>query len=84
MGAFAEYVTVPARIAYHLPPNMPFTHVALIEVASIAVHAVSLTPIQLGDTTVVVRAGMIGLDTLQSVKSAGARWSARRLFYQLG
>src|ERR1035441_3249083 len=29
MGAFAEFVTVPARIAYHLPENMPFSHAAL-------------------------------------------------------
>ena len=26
IGAFAEYVTVPARIAYHLPAEMPFHH----------------------------------------------------------
>lgn len=25
MGAFAEYIAIPARIAYHLPPEMP-TH----------------------------------------------------------
>jgi len=72
MGAFAEYVTVPSRIAYHLPDDMPFTHAALIEAVSVAVHAVSLTPIQLEDTAVVVGAGMIGLLTLQATKLAGA------------
>ena len=36
VGAFAEYVTVPARIAYHLPDNMPFPHAALIEAVSAA------------------------------------------------
>src|SRR3974377_1930174 len=41
MGAFAEYVTVPMRIAYHLPDNLPFAHAALIEAVSVAVHAVS-------------------------------------------
>jgi L-iditol 2-dehydrogenase len=72
MGAFAEYVTVPARIAYHLPDNMPFTHAAMIEAVSVAVHAVSLTPIALEDTVVVVGAGMIGLLTLQAALLAGA------------
>jgi L-iditol 2-dehydrogenase len=72
MGAFAEYVVVPARIAYHLPAEMPFSHAALIEAVSVAVHAVSLTPIQLDDTAVVVGAGMIGLLTLQAVRLAGA------------
>jgi L-iditol 2-dehydrogenase len=72
MGAFAEFVTVPARIAYKLPDNMPFAHAAMIEAVSVAVHAVSLTPIALDDTVVVVGAGMIGLLTLQAVRLAGA------------
>jgi L-iditol 2-dehydrogenase len=71
-GAFAEYVTVPARIAYPLPGNMPFAHAALIEAVSVAVHAVSLTPIAPDDTVVVVGAGMIGLLTLQAALLAGA------------
>lgn len=72
MGAFAEYVTVPSRIAYHLPDNMPFTHAALIEAVSVAVHAVSLTSIELEDTVVIVGAGMIGLLALQAALLAGA------------
>ena len=72
MGAFAEYVTVPARIAYKLPDGMPFAHAALIEAVSVAVHAVGLTPISLDDTVLVVGAGMIGLLTLQAARLAGA------------
>lgn len=72
MGAFAEYVTVPARIAYPLPDNMSFSHAAMIEAVSVAVHAVSLTPIALDDTLVVVGAGMIGLLTVQAARAAGA------------
>jgi len=72
MGAFAEYVCVPERIAYALPANMPFAHAALIEAVSVAVHAVSLTPIALEDTVVVVGAGMIGLLTMQAARLAGA------------
>jgi L-iditol 2-dehydrogenase len=72
MGAFAEFVSVPERVAYALPDNMPFEHAALIEAVSISVHAVSLTPIALDDTVVVVGAGMIGLLTLQAAFLAGA------------
>jgi L-iditol 2-dehydrogenase len=72
MGAFAEYVTVPARIAYALPESMSYSHAALIEAVSVAVHAVSLTPIALEDTVVVVGAGMIGLLALQAARQAGA------------
>jgi L-iditol 2-dehydrogenase len=63
---------VPARIAYPLPDNMPFSHAALIEAVSVAVHGTSLTPIALEDTAVVVGAGMIGLLTMQAVRLAGA------------
>jgi len=73
MGAFAEYVVVPARIAYHLPESLPFSHAALIEAVSVAVHAVALTTVRPEDTAVVVGAGMIGLLTLQAVRAAGAR-----------
>lgn len=72
MGAFAEYVTVPERIAYALPETMPFAHAALIEAASVAVHGASLTPLEPGDTAVVIGAGMIGLLTLQAIREAGA------------
>jgi L-iditol 2-dehydrogenase len=72
MGAFAEYVTVPARIGYLLPDGLPFAHAALIEALSVAVHAVSLTPIALEDNVVIVGAGMIGLLTLQAALHAGA------------
>jgi L-iditol 2-dehydrogenase len=67
-GAFAEFVSVPERICYRLPDNVPFEHAALIEAISVAVHAVSLTPIALNDTAVVVGSGMIGLLIIQSLK----------------
>jgi L-iditol 2-dehydrogenase len=70
-GAFAEYVAVPAHIAYHLPDSLAFEHAAMIEAVSVAVHAVALTPIRLGDSAVVVGAGMIGLLVVQALKLAG-------------
>lgn len=72
MGAFAEYLCVPERIAYALPETMPFAHAALIEAVSVGMHAVSLTPIALEDTAVVVGAGMIGLLTMQAARLTGA------------
>jgi len=72
MGAFAEYVTVPSRIAYHLPDSIPFEQAALIEAVSVAVHAITLTPVVPGDTVVIIGAGMIGLLALQAAVLAGA------------
>ncbi|NNJ27384.1 galactitol-1-phosphate 5-dehydrogenase [Alienimonas chondri] len=70
-GAFAEYVSVPEHVSYKLPEGLPFEHAAMIEAVSVAVHAVARTPIQLGDTAVVVGCGMIGLLTIQAAKLAG-------------
>ena len=70
-GAFAELVSVPARILYRLPDSLGFAQAAMIEAVSIAVHAVNITPKSLGDTAVVVGSGMIGLLTIQAAKAAG-------------
>ena len=56
---------------YRLPDNLSYEQAAMIEAVSVAVHAVGLTPIRLGDTAVVVGAGMIGLLTIQSARNAG-------------
>lgn len=71
-GAFAQRISVPRRIVYRLPDSLPFEHAALVEAVSVAVHAAAVTPIRLGDTAVIVGAGMIGLLTLQAAKAAGA------------
>jgi L-iditol 2-dehydrogenase len=60
-GAFAEFVAVPRRIVYRLPDTLSFEQAALIEAVSVAVHAAGLSGVRLGDTAVVVGAGMIGL-----------------------
>jgi L-iditol 2-dehydrogenase len=70
-GAFAEYVAVPRRIMYRLPDNLSYEQAAMIEAVSVAVHAVGLTPMRLGETALVVGAGMIGLLTIQAARNAG-------------
>ncbi len=70
-GAFAEYVSVPARIVYALPDEFSFVHAALIEAVSVAVHAAKITEIRPGSTAVVIGAGMIGLLSLQAFRHYG-------------
>jgi L-iditol 2-dehydrogenase len=70
-GAFAEYVVVPQQIVFPIPDALSFEHAAMVEPVSVAVHAVSRTPIRLGDRAVVVGCGMIGLLTIQAAKAAG-------------
>jgi L-iditol 2-dehydrogenase len=70
-GAFAEFVAVPEHILYKLPDNLPFEQAALVEALSVAVHAVNRTPHSVGDTAVVVGAGMIGQLIIQVLRVSG-------------
>jgi L-iditol 2-dehydrogenase len=70
-GAFAEYVAVPAHILYRIPEAVSFEHAAMVEPASVAVHAVNRTPVQLNDAAVVIGAGVIGLLVVQALRAAG-------------
>lgn len=70
-GAFAEYVVLPARIAYQLPDNLSFAEAALLEAVSVALHAVSLVPIAPQSSALVVGAGTIGLLVQQGLRVAG-------------
>ena len=70
-GAFAEFVAVPQRVLYRVPDEVSFVHAALVEPLSIALHAVARTRVAIGDTAVVVGAGMIGLLVVQALRAAG-------------
>jgi L-iditol 2-dehydrogenase len=70
-GAFAEYVVVPERILYPLPPALAFSEAAMLEAVSVALHGVRVSEVKGGETALVIGAGMIGLLLLQSARVAG-------------
>lgn len=70
-GAFAEFVSVPARIIHRLPANLSFDQAALLEAVAVALHAVSLARVAPGSSALVVGAGMIGLLLQQALRVAG-------------
>jgi L-iditol 2-dehydrogenase len=70
-GAFAEYLAIPARIAYRLPDNFSFAEAAMLEAVSVALHGVAVAEIKGGETALVIGAGMIGLLLLQAARAAG-------------
>lgn len=72
-GAFAEYVTVPARSVYRIPDNLTFERACTVEPLSVALHAVDRVAGGPGETSVVVGAGMIGLLIVQALRIAGCR-----------
>ena len=71
-GAFAQYLAVPERVLYRLPPELPFSEAAMIEAVSVALHAVAVSKFQAGETALVLGAGMIGTLIVQALRVAGA------------
>jgi L-iditol 2-dehydrogenase len=70
-GAFAYYVSVPARVLYQLPDDLPFEQAAMVEPVSVAVHGVSRLPLRGGEIAVVIGAGVIGLLAIQALRAQG-------------
>jgi L-iditol 2-dehydrogenase len=72
-GAFAEFVTVPARICYRLPENLEFAEAAMLEAVAVAIHALKVGQVAPTDRTLVIGAGTIGILTLQALRAAGSQ-----------
>ena len=70
-GAFAEFLSVPARILYRLPDSFRYEEAALLEATAVAIHGVNLAELSGNETALVVGAGTIGILTLQALRAAG-------------
>jgi L-iditol 2-dehydrogenase len=72
-GGYADYVLVPARQAFRLPPSTPPEEaVMLASAAPTAVHAVRRAGVKPLDTVVVLGVGSIGLMLVQVARAWGA------------
>ena len=76
-GAYAEYITVPARIVEKnmlvLPDNLGFDRAAFCEPLANVVHGVERTGINPGNTVGIIGIGPIGLMFARLAKLKGAR-----------
>ncbi len=72
-GGFAEKVLVPAGKAARLPEGIELKHAALLELYSVAVHAVRRARIDPADVVVLLGAGKLGTAILQVARHAGAK-----------
>lgn len=70
--AYAEYVLMEEWEPIPVPDGVSDEAAALCEPASVAVHAVRMSQLKLGDPVAVVGAGPIGLFTVQVARAAGA------------
>ncbi len=72
-GAFAEYATVPARIAWVNPPGLAHETAAMLEPFGIAVHACLEGAGVAGLTVMVNGCGPIGLMNVAAARALGAQ-----------
>lgn len=77
MGAFAEYVLLPAQLVkqnvFHKPSTLSYEEAALLEPFSCVVHGMAPLGIRKGATAVIIGGGSIGLIHVMLLKAAGAR-----------
>ena len=71
-GAYAEYMAVGDDRIMRVPDSLTNLEACLTEPLTIALHAVRVSKIRLGDQALVVGAGPIGLFTQQCVALSGA------------
>ena len=71
-GGFAPRIGIDARRLYTVRDGISDTSAAMLEPATVAVHAVRRTALHMGDACLVLGAGPIGLFTLQAALANGA------------
>jgi L-iditol 2-dehydrogenase len=71
-GGFAEYVAMPAANLLPLPDEVDYEAGALIEPATVAMHAMEMGHFAAGQKVVVLGAGSIGLMAVQWLRILGA------------
>jgi len=77
LGAFAEFIRIPAPIVrqntFQIPASLSYRHAALLEPLACVVHGQSLLRIEPGETVIIIGAGgPIGLMHLQLALRQGA------------
>lgn len=71
-GAFTEYITIPANLAFHIPENVTLDEAALCEPLSCMVRCViERGSVSAGDYVLVSGPGTIGLLTMQVARASG-------------
>jgi 2-desacetyl-2-hydroxyethyl bacteriochlorophyllide A dehydrogenase len=67
-GAFAEYISVPARLLHRLPPNADLSAAALLEPAACVAQGLLEAELRPGMRVAVVGAGTLGLLAVSMLK----------------
>lgn len=72
VGSLSRRIHMPARSCFPIPDAMDDISAAMLEPLGIALHAVDLARLQVGNSLAILGAGCIGLTILQVARLAGA------------
>jgi L-iditol 2-dehydrogenase len=64
---------VPAHTCFPVPDSIDDAAAALLEPLGVAIHATDLAKVRVADSAVILGAGPIGLNLLQTMRAAGAQ-----------
>lgn len=69
----AEFIDVPANLVMSVPKGMDLKHASTVTLGGIALQGVRRADLRLGETCVVVGAGILGLLAVQMLKLSGVK-----------
>lgn len=75
-GAYAEYTSCRPDMVRKIPSNVSFDAACMTEPSAVALHAINLANLKIGDSVLIIGGGIIGLMSAEFAKLAGAGYVA--------
>ena len=75
-GGYAEYTSCRADMVRKIPSNVSFDAASMVEPSAVALHAINLANVKVGDSVLIVGGGIIGLMSAEFAKLSGAGYIA--------
>lgn len=75
-GGYAEYTSCRPDMIRKIPGNVSFDAACMVEPAAVALHAINLANIKVGDRVLIIGGGVIGLLSAEFARLAGADYIA--------
>ncbi len=75
-GGYAEYTSCRPDMVRRIPGNVSYDAACMVEPSAVALHAINLANIKVGDSVLIIGGGIIGLMSAEFAKMAGADYVA--------
>lgn len=75
-GGYAEYTSCRADMIRKIPDNVTDDEAAMVEPSAVALHAINLANIKVGDKVLIIGGGIIGLMSAEFARLNGATYIA--------